>query len=336
LDGSAPPRGRPRTARDFYTSKIRLAVVLVLCFVVLPGALLITVGILVLVFEQRVHDIVFGVITLSLAATVIAGVTFTFIYVRRATSLARLQTEFVQKVSHDLRTPLTSIRMFVETLQSGRITDRERMEECFELLGAESERLNALVERLLKWASMEAGKRIYNPVHARPDELVRQAVDAIQAQVQLAKLEGNVTVTCEVADHLPYVDVDPDAMVEALVNLLTNALRYTGRDKEIAVRCLARDREVEITVADNGPGIPKQEQRFIFTKFYRVVDPARPEVEGTGLGLAMVHHIVRAHNGRITVDSDVGRGAKFHIYLPAVRERVRQRTASNAPRPAEA
>jgi two-component system, OmpR family, phosphate regulon sensor histidine kinase PhoR len=313
------PRTRPRSVRDFYTSRIRLAVVLVLCFVVLPGALLVTVGILILRFSTQVHDVIFGVLILSLAATLIAGITFTFLYVRRTTSLARLQTEFVQKVSHDLRTPLTSIRMFVETLQDGRLKDPDKVRECLDVLSTETGRLSSLVERLLKWASMEAGKRVYSPVHARPEAVIDAALKAVETQVMVERLNGKVTLEREIADHVSYIDVDADAMTEALLNLLQNALRYTGEEKEIRIRCLQRDKEVEIAISDNGPGIAKEAQRRLFEKFYRVVDPANPHVvQGTGLGLAMVHHIVRAHAGRIEVDSDRGKGATFHIFLPAV------------------
>jgi two-component system phosphate regulon sensor histidine kinase PhoR len=315
------PRGRPRSVKDFYTSKIRLAVVLLFCFAVLPGALLITVGILVLVFGQQSKDVVFGVLTLSLALTLIAGIVFTWVYVRRATSLARLQTEFVQKVSHDLRTPLTSIRMFVETLQSGRL-GQEKVQECLDVLTVETQRLQAMVERLLKWASMEAGKRLYHPEHVRPSELVDGALQALEPQLVVLPPEVKVTIDREVADHLPFVDVDYDAMVEALLNVLQNALRYTPGDKQIRVRVVRHEREVEISITDNGPGIPKAQQRAVFEKFHRYADPANAHVEGTGLGLAMVQHIVGAHAGRIDVDSDVGKGATFRISLPAVVSRV--------------
>jgi two-component system, OmpR family, phosphate regulon sensor histidine kinase PhoR len=310
---------RLTSPKDAYTSQIRLLVVLILCFAVVPGALILTVGILVLTFGDTAHDIVFGVLIVSLAATFVAGIVLTFIYARRATSLARLQGEFVQKVSHDLRTPLTSIRMFVETM--GRTSDAAQIRECVDVLGAETQRLSAMVERLLGWAKMEAGKRVYHATRVPAADVVRTALRTIEPQIKAAELAGaKVHVTVELADHLPELHVDADAVSEALVDVLQNALRYTGRAKELRVRAVRKERDVEITIADNGPGIPRNEQRRIFEKFYRVIDPANPNVEGTGLGLAMVHHIVRAHHGRISVDSDVGRGAAFHIALPALNE----------------
>ncbi|HZS40060.1 MAG TPA: ATP-binding protein, partial [Polyangia bacterium] len=145
------------------------------------------------------------------------------------------------------------------------------------------------------------------------------ALEALEPQARAAELDGaRVDITRELADHLPDVEVDPDAMTDALLNVLQNALRYTGRDKEIRVRVTAREKNVDIAITDNGPGIARHEQSKIFEKFYRVVDPALPNVEGTGLGLSMVHHVVRAHAGRITVESDVGRGATFTISLPAM------------------
>jgi two-component system phosphate regulon sensor histidine kinase PhoR len=310
---AVPPR-----RYDKYAQQIRMLVVLVLCFAVAPGALLVTVGVLVLVFGHQVHDIIFGILIMSLALTLIAGITATVVYVRRGTSLARLQAEFVQKVSHDLRTPLTSIKMFVETLQGGRLTDRDKVEECLDVLARETDRLTGMVERLLEWARMEAGSRAYDVGRTSVGTVVDMALEGLNALVTLSGLEEATHVHREIADDLPLVDVDPDAMSEALLNVMSNALRYTPRDKkEISVRAVKRDKEVVITISDNGPGIPQHEQSRIFEKFYRVVDPALPDVDGTGLGLAMVHHIVRAHRGRITVQSDVGKGAAFHIVLPA-------------------
>jgi two-component system phosphate regulon sensor histidine kinase PhoR len=310
-----PPKAK---AYDKYAAQIRLLVVLVLCFAVTPAALLLTVGILVLVFGHQVHDIVFGILTVSLAATLIAGITATVSYVRRGTSLAKLQAQFVQKVSHDLRTPLTSIKMFVETLQDGRLTDQRRIDECLDVLARETDRLTAMVERLLAWARMEAGKRAYRPEPVKVERVIDLAMEGLDSQIKLGGLEANTHVTREIAEGLPLIDVDRGAMSEALLNLLSNALRYTApTGKELGVRAVKREHEVLITVHDNGPGIPHHEQTRIFEKFYRVVDPALPDVAGFGLGLSMVHHIVRAHRGRITVQSDSGKGCAFHIFLPA-------------------
>src|SRR3954469_8023359 len=188
-DMTRPTATTPRRY-DKYASQIRMLVVLVLCFAVAPGALLLTVGALVLVFGHQVHDIVFGVLIMSLAATFIAGITATVVYVRRGTSLARLQAEFVQKVSHDLRTPLTSIKMFVETLQEGRLTDRDKIEECLDVLARETDRLTAMVERLLEWARMEAGKRAYEPEPIAVAKVIDSALEGLEAMIKLGGLEG--------------------------------------------------------------------------------------------------------------------------------------------------
>ncbi len=227
-----------------------------LSFAVLPGALLISVGILVLVFSQAAHDTVFGVLILSLTATFIAGITATFAYVRRSTSLARLQTEFVQKVSHDLRTPLTSISMFVETLQDGRLTDQKKIQECLEVLSTETGRLTAMVERLLKWASMEAGRRAYKLTRVQPAVMIERAMEALSAQVKIQNLEADTKLTVDMPTSLPMVEVDVEAMTEALINVLGNALRYTGHKKEIRVQGALHEKEGEvvITIADNGLG----------------------------------------------------------------------------------
>ena len=309
---------------EIQAARLRTLVVLVLCFAVLPGALLLSVGILVLVFGHQPHDYVFGILIVALAAVLVAGILATLSYVRRSTSLARLQAEFVQRVSHDLRTPLTSIRMFVETLQSGRLKDPERVTECLDVIAEETGRLAKMVERLLGWARMEAGKRVFHKQRATVLEIVERALTVLDVEVMLAQLRERGKLVIEPPGPGPslVVDVDIDAMVEALVNLLQNAVRYTGDDKVIGVRIDVRDQEALITVTDNGPGIPKQDQGKIFEKFYRVVDPADPNVSGSGLGLAIVHQVVRAHLGSVAVDSDVGRGAAFTIALPLVEEPV--------------
>lgn len=289
---------------------------LVAIFALLPSALLITIGVLILVFGHAPKDVLFGVMTLSLTVTLLGGVALTIIYVRRETSVAQLQTEFVNKVSHDLRTPLTSIRLFVETLQSGRLKEPEKVQQALDIIGTETKRLSEMVERLLGWARMEAGRREYHLTAQKPKVIVEAALRAFLPQVLTYDRE-KIRLDQHIADDLPQVLADLAAMSEALLNLLQNAFHYSGENKHICVRAQRQGPQVAFTVSDNGSGIPKHEQRRIFEKFYRLTLPAEPlQPPGTGLGLSMVQHIVAAHDGTVTVESEVGHGATFTVLLP--------------------
>jgi len=287
-----------------------------LLFIVVPSTLILSVGVLVLVFGEKTHDVVFGILILSLAAVLVTGVISTLVYVRREATVARLRSDFVSKVSHDLRTPLTSIRMFVETLQMGRFEDPDTPRQCLETLATETARLTALIDRLLDWARMEAGRRTYTTAAWRVDDIVDAALEALEPTLMTAPAR----VTREIAPSLPKVEVDLDAMSEAVLDLLQNAHRYTGDDKAIVVRCLKRAENVEIQVEDNGPGIPAPEHRRIFEKFYRSSEARRRNLPGSGLGLAMVQNIVQAHRGSVTLMSRPGAGSTFVISLPAATE----------------
>jgi two-component system phosphate regulon sensor histidine kinase PhoR len=234
----------------------------------------------------------------------------------REAYLSRLQTDFVNKVSHDLRTPLTSIRMFVETLQLGRLADPERQAEALAIISSETERLSALIARLLDWARMESGKRSYDFRRQPVGPVVDDALRAVEPQ----RLQTGAQVTRELPGGLPFVYVDRDALADALVDLLQNAFKYTGPEKRIAVMARAAGPNVEIVVEDNGPGIPGADQKRIFDKFYRGTDPLERTIEGSGLGLSMVKHVVEAHGGKVSVRSELGKGAAFTVLLPAAED----------------
>ena len=300
---------------DPLRSKLRRLMLLIALFAFVPSALLLTVGILILVLGHATRDTVFGLMTVGLTATLVGGVVATVAYVRRETSVAQLQTEFVNKVSHDLRTPLTSIRLFVESLQTGRLSDPEKTREALDTLVTETERLSAMIDRLLGWARMEAGKRRYHLEAETPQRVIEAALSAFRPQL----LTADVRLSSEVQSDLPRVRVDVPAMTEALLNLLQNALKYTGDHKVITVRCARRGLMVAFSVSDNGPGIPKTEHRRVFEKFYRLTRPDHiPQPQGTGLGLSIVYHIVHAHGGTTSVESDLGQGATFTVLLPGV------------------
>ncbi|MCB9667904.1 MAG: HAMP domain-containing histidine kinase [Alphaproteobacteria bacterium] len=251
-----------------------------------------------------------------LVATVMAGTVVTLNSAAREIRLSRLQTDFVSSVSHELRTPLTSIRMFVETLQSGRIQDPERIQECLDLLSQETDRLSRMIERVLSWARMEAGRRVYDVETVRPEELVEDALAAFRSQ-WLMEAPQDVEVT--LPPDLPRLRVDRDAIVEALVNLLQNAVKHTPAPRRIALEVERKGNQVGLSVTDDGPGIALADRNRVFEKFYqadtRLSSPTGAH-RGSGLGLAIVRAVVRGHGGRVDLQTEEGAGCRFTIWLP--------------------
>jgi two-component system, OmpR family, phosphate regulon sensor histidine kinase PhoR len=293
--------------------KLRRVYPLIIGFVVVPAAMMLTVGILILVFGRQKQDYVFGTLIVALVGTTILGTIGTLVVLYREAYVSRLQTDFVNKVSHDLRTPLTSIRMFVETLQLGRIADPAQQKEALEIISTETQRLSVLISRLLDWARMESGKRSYDFRRQPLGPVVDDALRAVESQ----RIQTGAAVHRDVPEDLPLVYADRDALADALVDLLQNAFKYTGDDKRIAVAARGAGGSVEIVVSDNGPGIPGADQKRIFDKFYRGKDPLERTIEGSGLGLSMVKHVVQAHGGKVSVKSELGKGAAFTVLLPA-------------------
>jgi two-component system phosphate regulon sensor histidine kinase PhoR len=293
--------------------KLRRVYPLVILFVFVPAALMLTVGILILVYGSFARDYLFGGLIVALVTTTIIGTAATLAVLYREAQVARLQTDFVNKVSHDLRTPLTSIRMFVETLQLGRLQDPARQAEALEIVAEETGRLSRLINRLLDWARMESGRRSYELRRLRVEAIVEEALEAFAPQL----LQHPAEVVRSLPPGLPPVWGDREAITEALLNLLNNAHKYTGDVKRIEVGASRDGDTVVIEVKDNGPGIPAREQKRVFDKFYRGSDPLQRTIEGTGLGLAMVKHIVAGHGGKVSVASEIGHGASFRIALLA-------------------
>ncbi len=249
-------------------------------------------------------------ITIVLAA-VVTGVSMTGHAYWVNLRLSRLQTDFVSNVSHELRTPLTSIRMFVETLQMDRARDPKQVKECLDLLAGETERLSNMVERLLQWARMEAGRRTYTLEPISPLKVVDVAVNAFRAQT----IGSPYNLEVIAPDHPPDVLADVDALAEALLNLLSNAFKYGGESKHIRLRVISGVQETWFEVEDDGVGISPRDKKRIFDKFYRAEQLLSRKTEGTGLGLPMVRHIVEGHKGRIDVESEPGKGSRFRVRL---------------------
>jgi two-component system, OmpR family, phosphate regulon sensor histidine kinase PhoR len=295
--------------------------------IITPSVVLLVLGILMLVFTEANLNVLFGILVVTLVGLLATGTVLALVFVHREANISKLQADFVSKVSHELRTPLTSIRMFVETLQMKRVSSPEEVDACFDVLNRETARLTRRIERLLDWGRMEAGKRIYQPKL----ESVREIVDAALSEFDTNHVGRGEVINVETASELPMLKVDRGAIVDALVNLLTNAYKYSPDRGKICLRVSADERHVRFAVVDQGIGIARREHRRIFDKFYRANELLSSDVEGSGLGLAIVRHIVQAHGGRVELESELGKGSTFTLLLPYPGARVQAPLAAPAP-----
>jgi len=263
--------------------------------------------------NRAVYGVLLGLFYLALAL----GVVTTARTLYREAKLSRLKTDFVSLISHELRTPLTSIRMFIETLSLGRVKDPAQTQEVLGLLAKETERLSSMIERVLDWARIESGRRIYHREVMTVQELVKDTLDAFRAQ----RLEqpASLDLAVDVPEGLPWLEVDRDALAGALLNLLQNAYKYTGEEKRIRLEAKVEGRMVAISVTDNGAGISPRDRKRIFERFYRVDNLLTRKTEGSGLGLSIAERIVEAHGGHISVKSELGKGSCFTLHLPAAK-----------------
>jgi two-component system, OmpR family, phosphate regulon sensor histidine kinase PhoR len=303
---------RQVSAKNLQRLGYRRIVQLLVYLVIIPTVLLLFIGILLLVLKTPSVNLLFGILTVSFVSVVITGIVLTLVFVRREANLSELQADFVSKVSHELRTPLTAIRLFAETIQRPD-ADAATRDKCAGLLVSESERLSKLIERLLNWGRMESGRKIYE---LKPERVQSIIDDAIRAHAPQRDLTRDLDFEVDVAPDLPDVIVDRGAIVDAIVNLLSNAAKYGGTPPVVRLMVSKNaDGEVAISVKDNGEGIPPPEHRRIFEKFYRIDDRLSRNKEGSGLGLAIVKHVARAHHARVSVDSAPGKGSTFELVL---------------------
>jgi signal transduction histidine kinase len=256
-----------------------------------------------------------------LALLLVLGVTLFGSYVvtrdvRRELRMAEMRSQFVSSVSHELKTPLTAIRMFAETLSLGRSPDPEARQEYLETIVHESERLTRLLNNVLDFSKIETGRMVYRPTPALLSDILQAAARTVQYPLSQQGFSMNI----KIEDGLPEMNVDRDAIEQAILNLLSNAMKYSGEARDIDLSLLRHNGDAVIRVTDHGVGITEQEQMKIFEKFYRVNSTENERITGTGLGLALAAHIVKAHGGRIDVESTPGQGSTFSIYLPTERE----------------
>ena len=248
-----------------------------------------------------------------MAAALVGGVGLALRAANRAVRLSTMKSDFVSNVSHELRTPVASIRVFGELLRTGRAQAPEKVREYGEYIEAESRRLSRLIDNILDFSRIESGRKEYRFADADLGDIVRDVIHTFE--VRLAA-DGYKIELKEPDGPLPPARVDADAIAQAFHNLLDNAVKYSGDSREIVVS-LARDGVSAIlAVTDFGIGIEPDEQRKVFERFHRVGTGLVHDVKGSGLGLALVRHIVDAHGGTVSVESRPGAGSTFTVRLP--------------------
>ena len=239
---------------------------------------------------------------------ILAALALTLQAHRRSTELARMQTDFVAHVSHQLKTPLSLLSAATETLEMDRVRDPERFAEYLRTIHAEAARLSLLVQRVLEFSRVQQ-RRDYEFERADLEALVRETVAAFSHTLSSQRFEFDITVD----GAPPFVRADPAALEQVLVNLLDNAVKYSGAVKSIDVRVHTAHGHAIVEISDHGVGIDPRDQKRIFERFYRTAGSDRP---GFGLGLPIVKELIAAHGGRVEVDSTPGVGSTFRIWLP--------------------
>jgi signal transduction histidine kinase len=255
-----------------------------------------------------------------------AGIVLMYRNVSRELALAKLKSDFVSNVSHELRTPLALIRLYAETLELGRISNPGKHQEYYEIIRKESERLTSLINNILDFSRIEAGKKEYSFRETDMADLVRSTLESYRFEIE----QNGFYFEQKIANNVPPLQVDREAIARSLLNLVNNAVKYSANNKYLGVHLYHRDGHVNLEVVDRGIGIPAKEQPKIFEKFYRVGDPLVHNTKGSGLGLALVRHIVRAHGGEVRVESAPGRGSKFIITLPVLASEIQHGEALSA------
>lgn len=258
--------------------------------------------------QVTVFSVVFGL----LLVVIVAGLAATYRLVRRETEMARLKADFVANVSHDLKTPLALIRLFGETLEMGRVPDEPARREYYRVITRESERLSRLIDNVLDFSRVEEGRRPYDMTPTAVEPVIRETLEAFTYVLT----KQNFHVEVAVARDLPDVSMDAAAVSQALSNLVDNAIKYSGNTKTLRIDARIDGDALCISVADEGVGIPPEEQPKIFEKFYRVGWSETQGRRGSGVGLALVRHVAGAHGGDVTVQSQPGQGSRFTLRLP--------------------
>ncbi len=248
----------------------------------------------------------------GISVLIILGIWLVFRNLKKEIRLAQIKADFVSNVSHELRTPLSLISLFAETLQMGRVKTEEKKNEYYSIIHSETNRLSSIVNKVLNFSKMEAGKRSFHFEISDLNSVAENVFNTYSFHLQ----NNNFEFEFIKVENLPEVYIDRDAVSEAIINLIDNAVKYSDENKVVIIRTGKVSGYVFIEVEDKGIGIRESDQEKIFEKFFRVSTGHIHNTKGTGLGLSLVKQIVDAHKGKITLSSSPGKGSTFRILFP--------------------
>jgi len=251
-------------------------------------------------------------ILLIISTTLIFGIVFTLRAINTEMRLARLQSDFISTVSHEFRSPLTSIRHLVELLHEGKVTSESRRKQYFKVILEQGEKLSHVVENLLDFASHEDGENRLVMEHTDIGIFLTDLAQEFNSRVD----NEGFTLNLDIAKDIHALRIDRQSLYRAIINLLDNAHKYSAGSNRAELRALNQDSMVHIYVSDHGQGIARADLPHIFDRFYRSGDTLTRSVKGTGIGLALVKRTVQAHGGEVIVESVLGEGSTFEVILP--------------------
>ena len=260
----------------------------------------------------RRENFFYGALLAFIVALMLLGAILIARDISRESETTRMKTEFVHNISHELKTPLTLIRLYGETLQRKKNLKNKEKEEAYEIITKESERLSHMINNVLDFSRIDMGRKEFDFKQDNLSEVIRNTLESYSYHLE----KKGFSVQAEIAADLPEIYFDPEAIASVLVNLLSNAIKFSPDKKEVIVRLFKQDGKAVLQVEDRGIGISPEEISRIFIRFFRSKSEVVSETRGSGLGLTLAKHISEAHGGRIKVDSEPGKGSLFSVILP--------------------
>jgi two-component system phosphate regulon sensor histidine kinase PhoR len=255
---------------------------------------------------------IYLVVFILIVLLMLLGFTFILYTLNVELRLNKLKSEFISNVSHELKSPLTSIRMMTEMLHHNRVDTDVRKAEYYSAMLEESEHLSHLIDNILDFSRIDEDRKKYEFADLDLDKLTREFIKSISEMIRETGFEINYTSP----DKIPVIGADRNAILQLLYNLVDNAIKFSGTSRKIDLELASKDNEIQLSVRDYGIGISAKDQEKIFERFYRSRESQHSGIRGSGIGLTIVKKIVEDHGGQLTVESRQGEGSTFMVRLP--------------------